>query len=43
MNSGAWQATIPGVTRVGHNLATKSPSTTCTVNNGGTKQVHDVG
>ena len=25
MDRGAWQATVPGVTRVGHNLATKTP------------------
>ena len=25
MDRGAWQATVHGVTRVGHNLATKSP------------------
>ena len=25
MNRGAWQATVHGVTRVGHNLATKPP------------------
>ena len=23
--TGAWQATVPGVTRVGHNLGTKPP------------------
>jgi len=25
MDRGAWQATVPGVARVGHNLATKPP------------------
>ena len=25
MDRGAWQATVHGVTRVGHNLATKPP------------------
>ena len=25
MDRGAWQATVPGVTRVGHNLGTKPP------------------
>ena len=25
--TGAWQATVPGVTRVGHDLATKPPHT----------------
>ena len=25
MNRGAWQATVYGVTRVGHDLATKPP------------------
>jgi len=43
MDTGAWQATIHGVTRVGHNLVTKPPSTTGTGNKGGTKQVHVVG
>ena len=28
MNRGAWQATVHGVTRVGHNLATKPHLTT---------------
>ena len=28
MDSGAWQATDHGITRVGHNLATKPPPTT---------------
>ena len=27
MNRGAWQATVDGVTRVGHDLATKPPTT----------------
>ena len=26
MNRGAWQATVHGVARVGHNLATKQPT-----------------
>ena len=30
MDRGAWQATVHGITRVGHNLVTK-PSTTATV------------
>ena len=28
MDRGAWQAIVHGVTRVGHNLATKPPTTT---------------
>ena len=30
MERGAWQATVHGVTRVGHNLATKPPYTQIT-------------
>ena len=29
MDRGAWQATVHGVARVRHNLATKPPSTIC--------------
>ena len=29
MNRGAWQATVHGVARVGHDLATKPPSPGC--------------
>ena len=29
MDRGAWKATVHGVTRVGHNLATKPPPTKC--------------
>ena len=28
MHGGAWQATVHGVTRVGHDLVTKPPTTT---------------
>ena len=31
MDRGAWQATVRGVTRVGHNLATKPPPPSLTV------------
>ena len=30
MDRGAWQATVQGVARVGHDLATKPPTTTTT-------------
>ena len=29
MDTGAWQATVHGVARVGHNLVTKQPPPTC--------------
>ena len=35
---GAWQATVPGVARVGHNLATKSPLIFCPLCLPGKKQ-----
>ena len=30
MDRGAWQATVHGISRVRHDLATKPPPTTCT-------------
>ena len=32
MDRGAWHATVHGVTRVGHNLATKPPPRMCYFN-----------